>query len=181
MDWGMDFGRDVDLGDWLVVEPFMNHRARSVRNLRHCDSNLAAEVEEVNTTITFKTLIVIEAINDEPVLVGISWTYLLTASASSIITTPLAFEDPMGAAASLLPEPGYIMDIGTRRYVRRVASQDQHRDVVCVIGIVNEILRGATGQVCPQSFCYGAYEAIRTPTYVPRWMPTSSQRPPVVL
>ncbi|KAG6919224.1 hypothetical protein DXG01_008019 [Tephrocybe rancida] len=52
------------------------------------------------------------------------------------------------------------------RIITEFVSQEQYRDVVPVVGIVNEILWGTVGPTSTQSFYYAAYETLRTSTHV---------------
>ncbi|KAJ7711488.1 exo-beta-1,3-glucanase [Mycena metata] len=231
-DWGTDVARGVNLGGWLVTEPFITpalyEKYVNKSSVAIVDewtlsiamgANLASEMED-----HYKTFIAslnwvripigfwaIEAINDEPFLVGTSWTYFLKAqvlpsgSKRCLHTHRIQWARKYGirifmdlhalpgsqngwnhsgkAGTINLQVPDTMVSSGaaahgvmgianaqrTLTYLRiltEFASQDQYRDVVCVIGIVNEILWSAIGQVAVQSFYYGAYEAIRTATGV---------------
>ncbi|KAJ7105074.1 exo-beta-1,3-glucanase [Mycena crocata] len=214
-DWGTDVARGVNLGGWLVTEPFITpalyEKYVNKSNIVVVDewtlslamgANLAKEMEEhYKTFITEEDFAkiaaaglnwvripigfwVVEAINDEPFLVGTSWTYFLKAIQWARKYGIRIFMDLHALPGS---QNGWnhsgksgtvnfmngVMGIAnaqrTLTYLRTLtefASQDQYRDVVCVIGIVNEILWSAIGQVGVQSFYYGAYEAIRTSTGV---------------
>ncbi|KAJ7075788.1 exo-beta-1,3-glucanase [Mycena belliarum] len=212
-DWGTDVARGVNLGGWLVTEPFivpaLYEKYVNSSAIKIVDewtlsiamgANLAQEMEEhYKTFITEQDFAAIaaaglnwvripigfwaiEAINDEPFLVGTSWTYFLKAIQWARKYGIRIFMDlhalpgsqngwnHSGKAGSINFMNG-VMGIAnaqrTLTYLRiltEFASQDQYRDVVCVIGIVNEILWSAIGQVGVQSFYYGAYEAIRTAT-----------------
>ncbi|KAJ7133535.1 glycoside hydrolase family 5 protein [Mycena epipterygia] len=202
-DWGTDVARGVNLGGWLVTEPFITpalyEKYVNSSSIPIVDewtlsiamgSNLATEMEEhYKTFITEQDFAniaaaglnwvripigfwAIEAINDEPFLVGTSWTYFLKAIQWARKYGIRIFMDLHALPGSQNGWHG-VMGIAnaqrTLTYLRiltEFASQDQYRDVVCVIGIVNEILWSAIGQVGVQSFYYGAYEAIRTSTGV---------------
>ncbi|KAJ7506726.1 glycoside hydrolase family 5 protein [Mycena galericulata] len=213
--WGTDIARGVNLGGWLLTEPFiapaLYEKYVNSSSIPVVDewtlsiamgANLATEMEEhYKTFITEQDFAniaaaglnwvrisigfwVIEAINDEPFLVGTSWTYFLKAIQWARKYGIRIFMDlhalpgsqngwnHSGKAGTINFMNG-VMGIAnaqrTLTYLRiltEFASQDQYRDVVCVIGIVNEILWSAIGQVGVQSFYYGAYEAIRTSTGV---------------
>ncbi|KAJ7845429.1 exo-beta-1,3-glucanase [Mycena olivaceomarginata] len=234
-DWGTDVARGVNLGGWLVTEPFITpalyEKYVNKSSIAVVDewtlsiamgANLAAEMEDhYKTFITEKDFAdiaaaglnwvripvgfwVIEAIDDEPFLVGTSWTYFLKAiqwarkygirifldlhalpgsqngwnhSGKGLTATlpirALAHESSIAQLEALTLWSHGVMGIAnaqrTLTYLRiltEFASQDQYRDVVCIIGIVNEILWSVVGQVSAQSFYYGAYEAIRTATGV---------------
>ncbi|KAJ7028466.1 exo-beta-1,3-glucanase [Mycena alexandri] len=214
-DWGTDVARGVNLGGWLVTEPFITpalyEKYVNKSNVPVVDewtlsiamgANLASEMEaHYKTFITEQDFAdiaaaglnwvripigfwAIEAINDEPFLVGTSWMYFLKAIQWARKYGIRIFMDlhalpgsqngwnHSGKAGSINFMHG-VMGIAnaqrTLTYLRiltEFASQDQYRDVVCVIGIVNEILWSAIGQVAVQSFYYGAYEAVRTATGV---------------
>ncbi|KAJ6583920.1 exo-beta-1,3-glucanase [Mycena vulgaris] len=212
-DWGTDVARGVNLGGWLVTEPFiapaLYEKYVNASNVKVVDewtlsiamgSNLAKEMEKhYKTFITEEDFAniaaaglnwvripigfwAIEAINDEPFLVGTSWTYFLKAVQWARKYGIRIFLDlhalPGSQNGWVRRSPCGRTDNGvmgianaqrTLTYLRiltEFASQGQYRDVVCVIGIVNEILWSAIGQVGVQSFYYGAYEAIRTATGV---------------
>ncbi|KAF8215056.1 glycoside hydrolase superfamily [Mycena galopus ATCC 62051] len=212
-DWGTDVARGVNLGGWLLTEPFItpalyepyvNKSSIAVVDEWTLSiamgANLATEMEDhYKTFITEQDFAdiagaglnwvripigfwVIEAIDDEPFLVGTSWTYFLKAIQWARKYGIRIFLDlhalpgsqngwnHSGKAGTINFMHG-VMGIAnaqrTLTYLRiltEFASQDQYRDVVCVIGIVNEILWSAIGQVGVQSFYLGAYEAIRTAT-----------------
>ncbi|KAJ7643673.1 exo-beta-1,3-glucanase [Roridomyces roridus] len=213
--WGTDVARGVNLGGWLVTEPFiapaLYEKYVNSSSIAIVDewtlsiamgANLASEMEEhYKTFITEQDFAniaaaglnwvripigfwAIEALNDEPFLVGTSWTYFLKAIQWARKYGIRIFMDlhalpgsqngwnHSGKAGTVNFMNG-VMGIAnaqrTLTYLRiltEFASQDQYRDVVCIIGIVNEILWSAIGQVGVQSFYYGAYEAIRTATHV---------------
>ncbi|KAJ6630753.1 glycoside hydrolase family 5 protein [Mycena sp. CBHHK59/15] len=214
-DWGTDVARGVNLGGWLVTEPFITpslyEKYINTSSIAVVDEwtlsiamgpNLAKEMEEHYATfITEKDFAdiaaaglnwvripigfwTIEAINDEPFLVGTSWKYFLKAIQWARKYGIRIFMDlhalpgsqngwnHSGKAGTINFMNG-VMGIAnaqrTLTYLRiltEFASQDQYRDVLCVIGIVNEILWSAIGQVGVQSYYYAAYEAIRTSTGV---------------
>ncbi|KAJ7490539.1 exo-beta-1,3-glucanase [Mycena latifolia] len=222
-DWGTDVARGVNLGGWLVTEPFivpaLYEKYINSSSIAIVDewtlsiamgANLATEMEEhYKTFITEQDFAniaaaglnwvripigfwAIEAMNDEPFLVGTSWTYFLKAiewgrkygiriyldlhalpgSQNGWVRGGPRFRiDADSLYCRIILGKNGVMGIAnaqrTLTYLRiltEFASQDQYRDVVCVIGIVNEILWSAIGQVGVQSFYYAAYEAIRTAT-----------------
>ncbi|KAJ7740225.1 exo-beta-1,3-glucanase [Mycena maculata] len=217
--WGTDVARGVNLGGWLVTEPFITpalyEKYINTSSIAIVDewtlsiamgASLATEMEEhYKTFITEQDFAniaaaglnfvripigfwVIEAINDEPFLVGTSWTYFLKAIQWARKYGIRIFMDlhalpgsqngwnHSGKAWSIIPRnviQNGVMGIAnaqrTLTYLRiltEFASQDQYRDVVCIIGIVNEILWSTIGEVGVQSFYYAAYEALRTSTGV---------------
>ncbi|KAG7445616.1 glycoside hydrolase [Guyanagaster necrorhizus] len=120
----------------------------------------------------------IETIGDEPFLVGTSWSYFLKAIEWGRKYGIRIFLDLHALPGS---QNGWnhsgksgsngVMGIAnaerTLTYLRiltEFVSQDQYRDVVGIVGIVNEILWATIGQTSVQSFYYAAYEAIRTST-----------------
>ncbi|KAJ2917012.1 hypothetical protein MD484_g3422, partial [Candolleomyces efflorescens] len=173
--WGEHTIRGVNLGGWLVTEPFIcpglyekyvtNDRSITVIDewtlSQAMGDKLAEEMENhYKTFITEKDFAdiaaaglnwvripigfwAIETMNDEPFLVGTSWTYFLKA-----------MHGVMGIANAQR----------TLTYLRiftEFVSQPQYKDVVQIVGIVNEILWATIGQEAVQSFYYAAYEAIR--------------------
>ncbi|KAJ3982630.1 exo-beta-1,3-glucanase [Lentinula detonsa] len=256
--WGEDVARGVNLGGWLVTEPFIvpslyEKYVNNSQNITVQDewtlslamgSNLASEMENhYKTFITERDFAevaaaglnwvrlpigfwAIEAINDEPFLVGVSWTYFLKAiqwarkygiriyldlhalpgsqngwvthshesphictehsfftsrttrflthlehckSLAWYITSSL--NSVRQTLTLLIFLQNGVMGIAnaqrTLTYLRILVefiSQDQYRDVVPVLGIVNEILWGTIGETSVQSFYYAAYETIRQST-----------------
>ncbi|KIK51604.1 glycoside hydrolase family 5 protein [Collybiopsis luxurians FD-317 M1] len=112
----------------------------------------------------------IEAINDEPFLVGTSWTYFLKAiqwARKYGIRIYLDLHALPGSQNGWNGVMGISNAQRTLTYLRILVefiSQDQYRDVVPVLGIVNEILWSTIGQISVQSFYYAAYETIRQST-----------------
>ncbi|KAJ3822386.1 glycoside hydrolase family 5 protein [Lentinula raphanica] len=209
--WGKDVARGVNLGGWLVTEPFIvpslyEKYVNNSQNITVQDewtlslamgSNLASEMENhYKTFITEQDFAeiaaaglnwvripigfwAIEAINDEPFLVGTSWTYFLKAIQWArkygirIYLDLHALPGSQNGWVRLFHCNEYngVMGIAnaqrTLTYLRILVefiSQDQYRDVVPILGIVNEILWGTIGQTSVQSFYYAAYETIRQST-----------------
>ncbi|KAG6813013.1 hypothetical protein H0H92_014751 [Tricholoma furcatifolium] len=118
----------------------------------------------------------IEVLNDEPFLEGVSWKYFLKAiqwarkyglrvylDLHSLPGSQNGWVQPL--RKSMHGVMGIANAERTLTYLRILAefvSQDQYRDVVPIIGIVNEILMDTVGQVPTQSYYYAAYEAIRS-------------------
>ncbi|PPQ78746.1 hypothetical protein CVT25_010749 [Psilocybe cyanescens] len=121
----------------------------------------------------------IETINDEPFLVGTSWTYFLKAVQWARKYGIRIYLDlhalpgsqngwnHSGKSGSVNFMNG-VMGIAnaerTLNYLRIITefvSQPQYRDVVGVVGIVNEILWGTIGKDAIQSFYLKAYDTIR--------------------
>jgi len=211
--WGTDIARGVNLGGWLVTEPFvcpaLYEKYINSSNIPVTDewslsiamgNNLAKEMEEhYSTFITEKDFAdiaaaglnwvripigfwAIETINNEPFLVGTSWKYFLKAIQWARKYGLRIYLDlhalpgsqngwnHSGKGGSVNFMHG-VMGIAnaqrTLTYLRIISefvSQDQYRDVVPVVGIVNEILWGTVGAIPAQSYYYAAYEAIRTST-----------------
>ncbi|KAJ3711732.1 glycoside hydrolase superfamily [Lentinula raphanica] len=211
--WGKDVARGVNLGGWLVTEPFIvpslyEKYVNNSQNITVQDewtlslamgSNLASEMENhYKTFITEQDFAeiaaaglnwvripigfwAIEAINDEPFLVGTSWTYFLKAiqwARKYGIRIYLDLHALPGSqngwnhsgksgSVNLNGVMGIANAQRTLTYLRILVefiSQDQYRDVVPILGIVNEILWGTIGQTSVQSFYYAAYETIRQST-----------------
>ncbi|EKM79666.1 hypothetical protein AGABI1DRAFT_114151 [Agaricus bisporus var. burnettii JB137-S8] len=211
--WGQDVARGVNLGGWLVSEPFIspslyekyvNNSAIPVVDEWSLSiamgANLAEEMEEhYKTFITEKDFAdiaaaglnwvripigfwAIEAINDEPFLVGTSWKYFLKAIVWARKYGIRIYLDlhslpgsqngwnhsgKSGSVNFMYGVMGVANAQRTLTYLRiltEFVSQDQYRDVVGIVGIVNEILWGTVGQTPVQSFYYAAYEAIRKAT-----------------
>ncbi|KAJ7250042.1 glycoside hydrolase superfamily [Mycena haematopus] len=126
---------------------------------------------------------VIEAIDDEPILVDISlkiiqWgrkygirifldLHALPGSQNGWIYFDVCIPNSSLFILTMHGAMGITNAQRALTYLRiltEFASQDQYRDVVCVIRIVDDILWGAVGEVDVQSFYYDAYEAILTAT-----------------
>ncbi|KAF9465316.1 glycoside hydrolase superfamily [Collybia nuda] len=120
----------------------------------------------------------IETIGNEPFLVGTSWKYFLKAIQWArkygiriyldLHTLPGSQNGWNHSGKSVMHG---VMGIAnaqrTLTYLRIITefvSQDQYRDVVGIVGVVNEILWGTVGQVATQSFYLAAYDAIRKST-----------------
>ncbi|KAF8228078.1 glycoside hydrolase [Tricholoma matsutake] len=147
----------------------------------------------------------IEAINNEPFLVGTSWTYFLKAiqwarkygiriyldlhalpgsqngwvspvsvelEAAPVSTDTVRFTRRQPNVSALFHKSMHgTMGIANAqrtltylRIITQFVSQDQYRDVVGIVGIVNEILWATVGEIPVQSFYFAAYEAIRKST-----------------
>ncbi|KAF8956533.1 glycoside hydrolase superfamily [Flammula alnicola] len=205
--WGQDVVRGVNLGGWLVTEPFicpaLYEAYINKSNIAVVDewtlsqamgADLATKMEEhYKSFITEKDFAdvaaaglnwvripigfwAIETINDEPFLVGTSWAYFLKAiqwARKYGIRIYLDLHALPGSQNGWVSFMNGVMGIAnaqrTLTYLRIITefvSQPQYRDVVGVIGIVNEILWGTIGKDSVQSFYLAAYEAIRTSTGV---------------
>ncbi|KAJ4481901.1 glycoside hydrolase family 5 protein [Lentinula aciculospora] len=216
--WGEDVARGVNLGGWLVTEPFIvpslyEKYVNNSQNIVVLDewslslamgSNLTSEMENhYKTFITEQDFAeiaaaglnwvripigfwAIEAINDEPFLVGISWTYFLKAIQWARKYGIRIYLDLHALPGSqngwnhsgksrdlsvLFLNLNGVMGIAnaqrTLTYLRIIVefiSQDQYRAVVPILGIVNEILWSTIGETSVQSFYYAAYETIRQST-----------------
>ncbi|TFK71261.1 glycoside hydrolase family 5 protein [Pluteus cervinus] len=214
-DWSTDVVRGVNLGGWLVTEPFIvpalyekyvNNTATPVLDEWTLSiamgANLAQEMEEhYKTFVTEKDFAdiaaaglnwvripigfwAIEAISDEPFLVGTSWTYFLKAiqwGRKYGIRIYLDLHALPGSQngwnhsgkSGTVNFMNGVMGIAnaqrTLTYLRIIAefiSQEQYQDVVPIMGIVNEILWGTIGEVGVQSFYWAAYDTLRKSTYV---------------
>ncbi|KAF5348585.1 hypothetical protein D9756_009619 [Leucocoprinus leucothites] len=212
--WGQDVARGVNLGGWLVTEPFIVPALyeKYVNNSGGTPvvdewtlsvamgKNLAHEMEDhYKTFITEEDFAdiaaaglnwvripvgfwAIETINDEPFLVGTSWKYFLKAiqwgrkygiriyldlHALPGSQNGWNHSGRAGSVNFMYGVMGLANAQRTLTYLRILAefvSQDQYRDVVGIVGIVNEILWGTIGQTPVQSFYNAAYEAIRKAT-----------------
>ncbi|KAJ3900736.1 glycoside hydrolase family 5 protein [Lentinula edodes] len=211
--WGENVARGVNLGGWLVTEPFIvpslyEKYVNNSQNITVLDEwtlslamglDLASEMgHHYETFITEQDFAeiaaaglnwvripigfwAIEAINDEPFLVGTSWTYFLKAIQWARKYGIRIYLDlhalpgsqngwnHSGKSGDLFGNG--VMGIAnaqrTLTYLRILVefiSQDQYRDVVPVLGIVNEILWGTIGETSVQSFYYAAYDTIRQST-----------------
>jgi len=209
--WGEDVVKGVNLGGWLVTEPFivpaLYEEYVGKSNIEVLDEwtlslamgpDLAKKMEQhYKTFITEQDFAdiaaaglnwvripigfwAIETINDEPFLVGTSWSYFLKAIQWARKYGIRIYLDlhalpgsqngwnHSGKSGSVNFMNG-VMGIAnaqrTMTYLRVITefiSQPQYRDVVPMLGIVNEILWGTIGQQAVQSFYYAAYQAIRT-------------------
>lgn len=211
--WGSDIARGVNLGGWLVTEPFIspslyekyvNQSGTPVVDewtlSLAMGSNLAQEMEEhYKTFITEQDFAdiaaaglnwvripigfwAIEAINDEPFLAGTSWKYFLKAiqwgrkygiriyldlHALPGSQNGWNHSGKSGSVNFMYGVMGIANAQRTLTYLRiltEFVSQKQYRDVVGIVGIVNEILWGTVGQTPVQSFYLAAYEEIRKAT-----------------
>ncbi|CAA7262821.1 unnamed protein product [Cyclocybe aegerita] len=208
--WGEHVVKGVNLGGWLVTEPFivpaLYEEYVGKSNIEVLDewtlslamgADLSKKMEEhYKTFITEKDFAeiaaaglnwvripigfwAIETINDEPFLAGTSWTYFLKAIQWARKYGIRIFLDlhALPGSQNAWNHSGKsgqvnfmngVMGIAnaqrTLSYLRTITqfvSQPQYRDVVGIVGIVNEILWGTIGQQAVQSFYYAAYEAIR--------------------
>ncbi|KAF8887157.1 glycoside hydrolase superfamily [Infundibulicybe gibba] len=211
--WGADVARGVNLGGWLVTEPFIcpglyekyiNNSAVPVVDEWTLSiamgANLAKEMEQHYATfITEKDFAdiagaglnwvripigfwAIETMNDEPFLAGTSWTYFLKAiqwgrkygiriyldlHALPGSQNGWNHSGKSGSVNFMYGVMGVANAQRTLTYLRIITefvSQEQYRDVVGIVGIVNEILWGTIGQGPVQSFYYAAYDAMRKST-----------------
>ncbi|KAF5311717.1 hypothetical protein D9611_009477 [Ephemerocybe angulata] len=209
--WGEHMVHGVNLGGWLVTEPFIvpalyekyitNSAGIKVEDewtlSQAMGDKLAEEMENhYKTFITEKDFAdiaaaglnwvripigfwAIETINDEPQLAGVSWTYFLKAIQWGRKYGIRIYLDlhalpgsqngwnHSGKSGSVNFMNG-VMGIAnaqrTLTYLRiftEFVSQPQYKDVVQMVGIVNEILWSTIGKEAIQSFYTAAYEAIR--------------------
>ncbi|KAF8739527.1 hypothetical protein AX14_009299 [Amanita brunnescens Koide BX004] len=211
--WGTDVARGVNLGGWLVTEPFISpalyEKYVNTSNISIKDewtlsiamgSNLAQEMENhYDTFITERDFAeiaaaglnwvripigfwAIETMGDEPFLAGTSWRYFLKAIEWGRKYGIRIYLDlhalpgsqngwnHSGKSGSVNFMNG-VMGIANAqrtltyyRILTEFVSQDQYKDVVGIVGIVNEILWSAIGKTAVQSLYFAAYEAIRTST-----------------
>ncbi|KAL1705182.1 glycoside hydrolase family 5 protein [Schizophyllum commune] len=207
--WGKDIIRGVNLGGWLVTEPFVSP-ALYEKYVNKTDIYVADEwtlclamgadgAEELEGH--YKTFITerdfaeiaaaglnwvripigfwaIEAINDEPFLVGTSWGYFLKAvewARKYGIRIYLDLHSLPGSQNGWNHSGRSIMHgtMGlanaqrTLTYLRilvEFVSQAQYREVVPIVGIVNEILWSAIGETGVKSWYQVAYDTIREST-----------------
>lgn len=212
--WGEHVARGVNLGGWLVTEPFIvpalyekymtnnenvtvvdewtlslamgdklpeemeNHYKTFITERDFADI-AAAGLNWVRLPVGFWA---IETMDDEPFLVGTSWAYFLKAIEWARKYGIRIFLDlhslpgsqngwnHSGKAGSINFMHG-VMGIAnaqrTLTYLRiftEFVSQPQYKDVVPIVGIVNEILWSAIGEEPTKSFYYAAYDAIRQAT-----------------
>ncbi|PFH51213.1 glycoside hydrolase family 5 protein [Amanita thiersii Skay4041] len=212
--WGGDVARGVNLGGWLVTEPFIcpglyekylnNSNGVEIKDewtlSLAMGSKLAQEMEEhYKTFITERDFAeiaaaglnwvripigfwAIETMNDEPFLEGVSWKYFLKAIQWGRKYGIRIYLDlhalpgsqngwnHSGKSGSVNFMNG-VMGIAnaqrTLTYLRiltQFVSQDQYKDVVGIVGIVNEILWDTIGKDSVQSFYFAAHAAIRGST-----------------
>ncbi|KAL1671394.1 glycoside hydrolase family 5 protein [Schizophyllum commune] len=211
--WGKDIIRGVNLGGWLVTEPFVSP-ALYEKYVNKTDIYVADEwtlclamgadgAEELEGH--YKTFITerdfaeiaaaglnwvripigfwaIEAINDEPFLVGTSWGYFLKAvewarkygiriylDLHSLPGSQNGWNHSgrMGAVNFMHGTMGLANAQRTLTYLRilvEFVSQAQYREVVPIVGIVNEILWSAIGETGVKSWYQVAYDTIREST-----------------
>ncbi|PPR05392.1 hypothetical protein CVT24_008006 [Panaeolus cyanescens] len=212
-DWGVHVARGVNLGGWLVTEPFIVPSLYEqyvgkggIDVLDEWTLSMAMGVdlvkkmeEHYKTFITEKDFAdiaaaglnwvripigywAIEVMNDEPFLAGTSWTYFLKAIQWARKYGLRIYLDLHSLPGS---QNGWnhsgksgqvnfmhgVMGIAnaqrTLTYLRIITefvSQPQYRDVVGIVGIVNEILWDTIGAESVQSFYFAAYEAMRKAT-----------------
>ncbi|KAF8886220.1 glycoside hydrolase family 5 protein [Gymnopilus junonius] len=213
--WGTDVIKGVNLGGWLVTEPFivpaLYEEYINSSKIQVIDewtlsiamgSDLASKMEDhYKTFITEEDFAeiaaaglnwvripigfwAIEAINDEPFLVGTSWKYFLKAIEWARKYGIRIYLDlhalpgsqngwnHSGKTGSVNFMNG-VMGIAnaqrTLTYLRIITefiSQPEYRDVVPIFGIVNEILWATIGQQSIQSYYMEAYQTIRNSTGV---------------
>ncbi|KAF9564152.1 glycoside hydrolase family 5 protein [Agrocybe pediades] len=211
--WGTDVVKGVNLGGWLVTEPFivpsLYEEYVGKSNIEVLDEwslslamgpDLATKMENhYKTFITEQDFAeiagaglnwvrlpigfwAIETMNDEPFLVGTSWTYFLKAiqwARKYGIRIYLDLHALPGSQngwnhsgkSGTVNFMNGVMGIAnaqrTLTYLQILTefiSQPQYRDVVGMIGIVNEILWATIGENSVQSFYLAAYETIRKST-----------------
>ncbi|KDR83042.1 hypothetical protein GALMADRAFT_113197 [Galerina marginata CBS 339.88] len=211
--WGTNVVKGVNLGGWLVTEPFIvpalyeEYIGKSSIDVVDewtlslaMGSDLATKMENhYKTFITEQDFAeiagaglnwvripigfwAIETINNEPFVVGTSWTYFLKAIQwarkygiriyldlhalpgsqngwnHSGKSGPVNFMNGVMGIANAQRTLTYL------RIITEFVSQPQYRDVVGVVGIVNEILWDTIGQQAVQSFYLEAYQTIRKST-----------------
>ncbi|KAG2009614.1 exo-beta-1,3-glucanase, variant 4 [Coprinopsis cinerea AmutBmut pab1-1] len=209
--WGEHVIRGVNLGGWLVTEPFICPELyeRFIEN----DENVTV-VDEWTLSLAmgdrlpeemenhYKTFITeqdfaeiaaaglnwirvpigywaIETMGEEPFLVGTSWTYFLKAIQWARKYGLRIYLDlhalpgsqngwnhsgKAGTVNFMHGTMGIANAQRTLTYLRiftQFVSQPQYKDVVPIVGIVNEILWDTIGEEAVQSFYYAAYEAMR--------------------
>ncbi|KAF9493559.1 glycoside hydrolase family 5 protein [Pleurotus eryngii] len=211
--WGTDVIRGVNLGGWLVTEPFivpaLYEKYATVGGFAVIDewmlcvamgNNVAKELE--NHYATFITerdfaeiaaaglnwvripigFWAIDTMEHEPFLKSTSWTYFLKAIEWARKYGLRIYLDlhalpgsqngwnHSGKGGSINFMNG-VMGIAnaqrTLTYIQiltEFVSQEQYRDVVCMLGIVNEIMWKTIGQTSIESFYYAAYDTIRNAT-----------------
>ncbi|TEB40085.1 glycoside hydrolase [Coprinellus micaceus] len=209
--WGEHVIHGVNLGGWLVTEPFIvpglyEKYLTNDKNVQVVDEwtlslamggKLAEEMENhYKTFITEKDFAdiaaaglnwvripigfwAIETINDEPFLVGTAWTYFLKAiqwgrkygiriylDLHALPGSQNAWNHSgkSGSVNFMHGVMGLANAQRTLTYLRiltQFVSQPQYKDVVQIVGIVNEILWATIGQEAVQSFYYAAYETMR--------------------
>ncbi|KAJ8481292.1 hypothetical protein ONZ45_g15358 [Pleurotus djamor] len=213
--WGTDQVRGVNLGGWLVTEPFivpeLFEKYNAIAGVPVRDEwdlsiamgdNLAQEMEHHYSTFITESdfaeiaaaglnwvriplgFWALETVDDEPFLKGTSWTYFLKAvqwARKYGIRIYLDFHalpgsqngwnhsGKGGAVNFMHGAMGIANAQRTLSYLRTLAefiSQDQYKDVVCVLGIVNEVMWETIGKASVQSFYRAAYDTIRDATGV---------------
>lgn len=213
--WGVHTVRGVNLGGWLVTEPFivpsLYEKYLGKTDVEIWDEwtlcvamggDFATELENhYKTFITEQDFAeiagaglnwvripigfwAIETMNDEPFLEGTSWTYLLKAiqwgrkygiriylDLHSLPGSQNGWNHSgkQGSVNFMNGVMGIANAQRTLTYIRIIVefvSQPQYRDVVPVVGIVNEILWSGIGETGVKSFYWAAYDAIRTSTGV---------------
>ncbi|RDB14918.1 putative glucan 1,3-beta-glucosidase D [Hypsizygus marmoreus] len=209
--WGKDMARGVNLGGWLVTEPFIcpalyekyvdtNKVADEWSLSVAMGANLAKEMEEHYATFITETdfaeiaaaglnwvripigFWAIETINDEPFLAETSWKYFLKAiqwarkyglriylDLHSLPGSQNGWNHSGkgGSVNFMHGTMGIANGQRTLTYLRIITefvSQDQYRDVVPIVGVVNEILWGTVGPAAVQSYYFAAYDTIRKST-----------------
>lgn len=209
--FGEDIIRGVNLGGWLVTEPFIvpglyekwrsnNAGIEVVDEFTLCQAmgdQVAEEMENhYRTFITEKDIAeiaaaglnwlripigfwAIETIDGEPYLEGVSWTYFLKALTWARKYGLRIYLDlhalpgsqngwnHSGKVGSINVMKG-VMGIAnaqrTLTYLRiftQFISQPQYKDVVLMLGVLNEVRYELTGADAVRSFYSAAYEAIR--------------------
>ncbi|KAF9527519.1 glycoside hydrolase superfamily [Crepidotus variabilis] len=211
--WGQDIVRGVNLGGWLVTEPFIvpalyeEYVGKSNINVldewtlsQAMGSDLATKMENhYKTFVTEQDFAdiaaaglnwvripigfwAIETINDEPFLTGTSWKYFLKAIQWARKYGIRIYLDlhalpgsqngwnhsgKSGSINFMYGTMGIANAQRTLSYLRTIVefvSQPQYKDVVPMVGLVNEILWGTIQKEAVQSFYYAAYETIRKST-----------------
>ncbi|KIY69876.1 glycoside hydrolase family 5 protein [Cylindrobasidium torrendii FP15055 ss-10] len=211
--WGQDIVRGVNIGGWLVTEPFicpdLYERWINKTDIAVVDEwtlalamgdKLAEEMERhYSTFITEEDFAqiagaglnwvripigfwAIETIGDEPLLPKVSWKYFLKAiewcrkygiriyldlHALPGSQNGWNHSGKAGSVNFLNGAMGLANAQRTLSYIKTFTefiSQDQYKDVVPMMGIVNEILWATIGETSVKSFYSAAYETIRNVT-----------------
>ncbi|WVQ81392.1 hypothetical protein IAT38_003516 [Cryptococcus sp. DSM 104549] len=210
--WGQDHVRGVNLGGWLVTEPFIvpalyeryqNTTPKAIDEYtlsQAMGDNLAAEMEEhYKTFITEEDFAqiaaaglnyvrialgywAVETIDGEPYLPKVSWTYFLKAidwSRKYGLRILLDFHSLPGSQNGwnhsgkggavnwmygVMGLANGERSLETLRSLVQYISQDGIKQVVPMIGLVNEVQASVVGTDVLSAFYYQAYAMIREMT-----------------